>query len=147
MIKPELIQRKIALIQDDLVKLAQLSHYTLQEIVSDFTKQAAVERMLERIISRAIDINEHIIAEQPDSSITSPKNYRDTFLALAKLQIYTEDFATNIAKSVGTRNLLVHEYDAIDYTKVYQAMSDCLKDYHHYIESILTYLQPIVDKK
>ena len=141
MIKPELVRRKISLIQDDLVKLTQLSHFSLQEIVSDFTRQAAVERILERIISRAIDINEHIIAEQADSSLAAPKNYRDTFLALAKLQIYAEDFAQGIAKSVGTRNLLVHEYDTIDYEKVYQSIEDCLKDYHSYIEAILRYLQ------
>lgn len=140
MIKPELIQRKIALIQDDLIKLAQLSNYTLQEIVKDFTKQAAVERILERIISRAIDINEHIIAEQSDNTLASPKTYRDTFLALAQLEIYSEEFAATIAKSVGTRNLLVHEYDTIDYEKVYASMNDCLRDYHEYLDAIIKYI-------
>lgn len=143
MIKPELIQRKISLIQDDLVKLTELSHSSLQDIVSDFIKQAAVERLLERIISRALDINEHIIAEQADATLPSPKNYRDTFLALVTLGIYSEDFANGIAKSVGTRNLLVHEYDTIDYEKVYASMADCLKDYHAYIEAILKYLEKL----
>lgn len=144
MIKSELVQRKISLIQDDLVKLTQLSHYTLQEVVSDFTKQAAVERILERIISRAIDINEHLIAEQADATVSAPKTYHDTFLALAKLQIYSEDFARQIAKSVGTRNLLAHEYDTIDYEKVYASIADCLKDYHAYIDAILKYLKKVV---
>lgn len=63
MIKIDLIKRKASLIQDDLGKLTSLAHFSLQEIVSDFLRQAALERLLERIISRAIDINEHIIAE------------------------------------------------------------------------------------
>lgn len=147
MIQPELIQRKLSLIQDDLVKLAQLGQFSLQEIVHDFTKQAAVERILERIINRAIDVNEHIIGEQSADHLPAPKNYRDTFMALSQLDIYSEDFAQRIAKSVGTRNLLAHEYDTIDYEKVYHSINDCLTDYHQYIEAILTYLKQAVDKK
>ena len=34
------------------------------------------------------------------------------------------------SQSVGTRNILVHEYDKVDYQKVYDSVSDCLRDYH-----------------
>lgn len=136
-IRKELILRKISLIQDDLEKLSTLKDYSLDEIMADFLKQATVERLLERIISRTIDINEHIIAESSSSEISPPKNYRETFLLLADMGIYPKSFAEEIAKSVGTRNLLIHEYDKIDYQKIYQSINDCLKDYHKYIDYIL----------
>src|SRR3989344_3803751 len=56
-------KRKITLIQDEMIKLSALAKYTIDEVAKDFVKQAAVERILERIIARAIDINQHIVAE------------------------------------------------------------------------------------
>ncbi|MEK7564731.1 MAG: DUF86 domain-containing protein [Patescibacteria group bacterium] len=141
MFKKDLIQRKISLIQDDLSKLAQLSNFSIEEIVGDFLKQATVERLLERTISRAIDINEHLIAELATANTMPPKDYRETFLRLSDLDIYPKEFAQEIAKSIGTRNLLVHEYDKIDYEKVYASINDCLRDYHKYIDYILKFLE------
>lgn len=141
MLKKDLLQRKISLIQDDLSQLAKLADFSLAQISADFMKQATVERLLERIISRAIDINEHIIIERAGSDAAPPKDYRETFLRLADLGVYPQEFAAEIGKSVGTRNLLVHEYDKIDYDKVYGSIHDCLRDYHKYIEFILNFLE------
>ena len=141
MLKSDLIQRKISLIQDDLSKLAELGDLSLSEVLADFVKQAAVERLLERIITRAIDINEHLIAELADQNTSPPKDYRETFLRLSDLGLYPQEFAGSIAKSVGTRNLLVHEYDKIDYVKVYAAIGDCLRDYHRYVDYLLSFLK------
>ena len=104
-------------------------------------KQATVERLLERIISRAIDINEHIIAENPNLQLSPPKDYRETLLYLADLNIYPKEFALEISKSIGTRNLLIHEYDKIDYSRVYESIDFCLKDYQKYIDYILDFIK------
>ena len=141
MLRPDFIKRKIALIQDDLANLANISHYTLDEIVADFYKQAALERILERIINRAVDINQHVIAELMKEQTVTPKDYRETFLRLAELGVYPKDFAREIGKSIGTRNVLAHEYDAVDQAKIYTSMSDCLHDYQKYIEYLLEFLK------
>jgi len=141
MFKKDLIQRKISLIQDDLTKLAKLSGFTMEEVSADFMKQATVERLLERIISRAIDVNEHIITELGDIETEPPKDYKATFHLLSKMDIYPKEFGESISKSVGTRNILVHEYDKIDPRIVYASISDCLKDYHQYCDYILKFLE------
>jgi uncharacterized protein YutE (UPF0331/DUF86 family) len=137
MIRENFVLRKITLIQDELTKLADLAKYSLKEITSDFVKQAALERYLERIINRAIDINQHLIAELATKDTSPPLDYTETFLRLADLGIYPSDFSKRIAKSVGTRNILIHEY-TVDYSSVYSSISDCLRDYHSYI---LTFLE------
>ena len=104
-------------------------------------KQAAVERLLARIINRAIDINQHIIAEYDAERMQSPLDYRETFLRLAELNMYSTAFAEQIGKSIGTRNILAHEYDKIDDRLVYQSMGDCLKDYTKYCGYILKFLE------
>ena len=57
MLDREFIQRKIALIQDDLKHLIQYEHLSIGEITKDFVTQAVIERVLERLIDRALDIN------------------------------------------------------------------------------------------
>ena len=140
MLRRDFIFRKISLIQDDLVKLGTFAHFTLNEIVSDFVKQAAVERLLERIITRAIDVNQHLIAELPKKEISPPKDYRETFLILSELNVYPKEFGESVAKSVGTRNVLVHEYVNIDQRLVYGSIGDCLKDYSTYVDFVLKFL-------
>ncbi len=141
MLRNDFIKRKISLIQEDLSPLSSLAHHTMDEIVSDVVKQAAVERFLERIINRAVDINQHIIKELAQEKTSPPKDYRETFLRLAELEVYPQTFAEEIGKSIGTRNVLTHEYDVIDHTLIYDSMADCLRDYQKYIEYLLEFLK------
>ena len=141
MIKKDFVKRKITLIQDEMVKLSDLAKHTIDEVAKDFVKQAAVERILERIITRAIDINQHIAAESENKNISAPKDYKETFTALVGLGVYDKNFAEEISKSVGTRNMLVHEYDKADYSRVHNSIGDCLRDYNQYCEYILKFLE------
>lgn len=141
MVNKKFIKRKISLIEDKLERLKEFSEFSFQEIVSDFKKQAIVERLLERIITRAIDINQHLIVELYKKELSPPKSYRETFLKLGDLEVCPKEFVENISKSVGTRNALVHDYDEVDYSKIYSSISDCLKDYHQYCDHILKFLE------
>lgn len=63
MVRVEFVQRKLALISEDLDRLLHFKDMTIFAITSDFVNLAAVERLLERIVTRAIDVNRHLIAE------------------------------------------------------------------------------------
>ena len=140
MIREDFIRRKISLIQDELAHLVELSRFSFNEVVSDFVKQSAVERILERTISRAIDVNNHLLSELASKDTSPPKDFKETFMRMAELGVYPVEFAGQISRSVGTRNVLVHEYDKVDYRKIYNSISDCLRDYHQYCEYILEFL-------
>src|SRR4030042_5398919 len=94
------IRRKIKLIQEDLSELDRLAHYSFDEISRDRIKFLALERLLEKIIMRAIDINQHMIAElgRGDERV---RGYEDTFYILSHLGIITEEFGKQIAPSAG----------------------------------------------
>ncbi len=141
MINKEFIVRKITLIQSDFPLLEDLAKYSFNEIVADPMKQAALERTLEKIIMRAIDINQHIISDLASKNTVAPKDYKETFVGLVEFNIYSKKFADEISKSVGMRNVLVHEYDKIDYNRIYSSMKDCLRDYHQYCQYILDFLE------
>lgn len=148
MFKKDLIYRKISLIQEDLTKLSELSKFSFKEIVSDFYKQNTLERLLEKIIMRAVDINEHLLLKFSSKNVNPPKTYKETFTELFKIKIYPKEFGERISKSVGVRNILVHEYDEeIDYSKIYSSITDCLKDYLSYCDYIIKFIEKNKNKK
>ena len=92
MLDKNFITRKIKLIQEEIAKVEELSNYTFEEIKNDFLKRYSVERALEKIIMRAIDINQHIIVENAIGYETI-RGYEDTFYILTKLNVYPEVFS------------------------------------------------------
>lgn len=141
MLNKKFIKQKMELIQQELIYMEKLAHYSFQEIASDYTKFNTFERLLEKVVVRAIDINEHIIEELSDISIKTPQNYKETFLRLAQFNIYPMDFAENIAKSASIRNALIHDYDDLDLQKIYASVKECLDDYHKYCDYLLKFLE------
>jgi len=125
------------------VRLAEFSNFTLAEVAADFYKYNTLERLLEKIIMRAVDVNEHLLSELATEKTRVPESYKETFTELAKLGVYAEEFGKQISNSVGTRNVLVHDYDdeETDYRKIYTFVSDCLKEYHQYCEYIIQFLK------
>lgn len=140
MLDKNLIENKIKLIQDNLVYLAEFKDCTFNEIASDFYKHTIVERLIEKVVTFAIDLNQHIISEtEPLPEV--PDKARETFLVLTNLNIYPKDFAENISKSVHLRNVLVHDYQKLDEKVFYESIKDCLADYHKYCEHILKFIE------
>lgn len=137
MIRREFVQRKLQLIAEDLERLTRFRDETLESLTGDEIKLAAAERLLERIVMRAIDVNQHLIGELASGEgKVSRLTYRDTFLMLVDLGVYPKDFASDIARSAGLRNILVHDYNDVDRRKVHASIKSCLRDYFRYLEHL-----------
>jgi len=145
MVRLELVNRKLELIAEDLGRLLPFRDCSFEEIVNDYIKLAAVERMLERIVIRAVDVNEHLLTELAtgqEDKITR-LTYRDTFLQLSDLGVYPREFAGKIARSAGLRNILVHDYNDVDREIVYCSIGHCLEDYTEYVSFIDSFVQTL----
>lgn len=142
MIVREFVSRKLQLIADDLHRLDAFRDLSYSEVIADPIRLAAIERMLERIVMRAVDINEHLITniatgEEPR---TARLSYRETFLSLGRLGVLARELAERIAPSAGLRNVLVHEYTDADHQLVYRSIRTALTDYPAYVSAIDEYL-------
>ena len=133
MIDPVLIIRKINLIAADLKALAPCAELSLQAYLKEPVNEVAVERYLERIIGRMIDINYHIVTELGDPP---PKDYFESFTMMGRTGDLPVKFSRTIAQAAGLRNRLVHEYNDLDPQKVYQAMKEALQNIRRYIEHV-----------
>ncbi|PIU15244.1 hypothetical protein COT20_01870 [bacterium (Candidatus Gribaldobacteria) CG08_land_8_20_14_0_20_39_15] len=140
MLDKEFIKSKINFIQSELEILSGFKNYSLREIVSDYFKHTVVERIFERVIGDALDINQHIISES--GKIQVPNDYKETFLALTNLKILPKKFSEEISKSVGLRNILVHQYRKLNEKLFHKSIKPCLKDYTKYCDYILKFIKP-----
>lgn len=140
MLNKEFVQRKLFLNQAELERLKNFENLTVDEIAKDPGKHAACERYLERLITRAIDINQHILSEKGKVSL-GVLRYRDTFLALANLGVYPKEFAEKIAPSAGLRNALVHEYNNIDPEILRKSIGGAIKEFNEYAGYVLNFLE------
>ena len=140
MVDPELVTRKLALISGDLDPLTQLARKNLDDYLASITDEVLVERYLERIIGRMIDINYHLITE---TGSPPPRDYHDSFTQLASLGIVSPAFASRITTCAELRNRIVHEYDEIDPHKVHEALQDAVRDSPEYLALIHRFLESL----
>ncbi len=130
----ELLQRKIKLLEEDLAKLKDYREISLDEYLKNQETQLVVERLLEKIAGRLIDINYHILKEEYE---TMPEDYYSSFIEIGKNKVISEEFAKEIAKSVGLRNALAYEYEEINQKMVFESINTALTQVPKYLHSIM----------
>jgi len=132
-----LVERKTALILEDILHLEPISKHTLTEFIEKYEYEVLSERYLERIIGRMIDINFHIITELGH---TPPRDYYGSFLQMGKLSVLPIALSEKLAHSAGLRNRIAHEYDEIDEKQIYSAIKSCLKDVPEYLACVRKFI-------
>lgn len=133
----DLVTRKLLLITSDLAEMGRIAQTPPADYLTSPTDELVVERYLERVIGRMIDINYHLITE---AGHPPPPDYHDSFTQLAKLGVLSRDFAPQIAACAGLRNRIAHEYDELDPRKVYDALQTALRDIPVYLQRVRDYL-------
>lgn len=96
-----------------------------------------VERYIERIVGRMVDINYHLLTALGEPP---PRDYFSSFIALSKVGVLPVPFAREIAPAVGLRNRIVHEYDEVEPTRVHEALASLLGDVPRYLAHVQAFL-------
>ena len=133
MIDPELITRKIVLVMRDLDALRPIAAKHRAAYLDSGIDEAAAERYLERMIGRMIDINYHVLTE---SGHPPPADYYASFMQLADLGVLDRELAGRIAPCAGLRNRIVHDYNELDPSKVFEALHAAMRDIPQYLAKV-----------
>jgi uncharacterized protein YutE (UPF0331/DUF86 family) len=121
--------------------LAEMDHYaqdSFDELTSDFVKYRAVERSLQLAAQAVADIATHIISADFDTRV---QDYRQAIEGLGKEGVLPPAFAERLAPIAGFRNILVHEYLAVDPEKLYDNLIHGRADLQEFGRRIVEYLQ------
>lgn len=136
-----LVRQKLKRIIADIEHIRMgMAKYSYEQLIANEEAMTTIERRLERVINRALDINLHVIRAL---SVPPPDDYASSFTILGQQKILDAAIAQAILPCVGTRNILVHEYDDLNNVQFYAALQEALKLFPQYVQAIERYLEHV----
>ena len=134
MVDRDLVLRKIADLDQYLQQLAGYRQVALDEYRNDGKTQRIVERTLHLAIESCMDLADHIVA---DRRLRVPDTGAATFEILAEAGVVSMDLGNALARMVGFRNILVHDYARLDSAIVVRVLATDLRDIEQFREAVL----------
>lgn len=137
-IDKEFIREKIKLAGDYLDEIKEFLKTDDKVIYSDLKSRYSLERVFLLLAEELIDINNYFVKTLGLKPI---EDLKSSFLALGEIDILPLDFAQKISPLVGVRNILVHQYEKLDFNLFLKNLRTNLGDFEVYFRHILTYIE------
>jgi uncharacterized protein YutE (UPF0331/DUF86 family) len=102
-------------------------------LARDFDLQDIISVNLQRAVQTCVDIASHIISEL---DLKPPLTMAQSFERLSEAGIISDNVNERMKKSVGVRNIAVHEYFSIDWGIVYNVSTQNLHDFKDFASEI-----------
>ncbi len=106
---------------------------SFSEFRSDPFLHNGVQHLLEIMVEIAVDIGNHIIA---DEGWGTPSSNREIFEILEHHRVISKDAGALARKMVGFRNIVVHMYEKVDLEEVYAIYKRRLGDFEKFAKEI-----------
>ncbi len=119
----------------DQIAPAKLKFKEYQEI----EKKRSCERLLQLSIESLIDICKLFVSGM---RLGLPAEENDLFDKMQKKKLLSKEMLAALKEMKGFRNILVHEYAAVDDELVFRAIKTKLKDFRKFKKEILAVLAP-----
>lgn len=87
--------------------------------------------------NKALIIATHIVSYTP---LSVPNTMAESFEMLSKAKIISAENAIRMKKAVGLRNILVHEYQKIDWSILWAVITNHVSDFQDFIREIQDYI-------
>ncbi len=110
--------------------------YTSDDVRQDAHLDWALRYGLFEAIQIVIDISCHVVNTH---HLGAPASYAECVELLRRAGYLEEDLAAAVARMVGLRNILVHEYVRVDPERLYELLSR-LDDFRRFVERVRGYV-------
>ena len=107
----------------------------VEALQKDLDAQDILALNLTRAIQLCVDIASHWIAEHHE--LTSPITMGQSFDVLAEREVINHELAANLKKSVGFRNIVVHNYEAVDWQIVFSICRQHLDQFRQFAAAFM----------
>ena len=136
MVDAESVRRKLREVERRLVALHTISDLGREAFLSGGELQSLAERHLQVALQAAIDVANHIVAED---SAQTPEDYGSTFVLLADMRVIDAELAGRLRSAAGLRNILVHAYADVDAATLWDRLTE-LDDLVRYVDACERYV-------
>ena len=134
MVDRHVVHARIAKIREYVALLRRIRGMADErQFVSDPLIYGNAERYLQLAIQAVLDISHHLVA---DMNMELPLDSAGLFAVLATRKLLPAALSKRLVSMAGFRNILVHEYLAIDRRRVYAALKDELGDFEKFIKAV-----------
>ena len=137
MVDEALVLRKLASLDDYRKQISEFSSITVDSYRSDWKVQRIIERTLQMMIELCADVAGHLIS---DAALRTPETYADTFRVLGENGILTTEQTAVMEKMAKFRNIVVHQYEAVDSEIVILILRKHLDDFQLFSDAVARHL-------
>lgn len=127
---PDVVSKKLVAITTYLNDLLPYKEISFDEFMK---KHYEIERLIELLLMTASDIILHLISARGEPA---PSSYKAAFLRAGEMGIIGSELSKSLAQGAGLRNLLVHEYEEIDYDIVHKSIPLAIRDFSSFIKEL-----------
>lgn len=137
MVDRALVLRKLASLEEYRRQIQEYAAIPLEVYRSDWKAQRIIERTLQMMIELCVDIASHIVS---DDGLRTPETYADTFRVLGEVGILSPDQTAVMDKMAKFRNIVVHQYEAVDAEIVVLVLRKHLNDFDRFAEAVVRHV-------
>ena len=127
------VHQKLESLRRCLARIRSKEPISLDMLQEDFDLQDIVSLNLTRAVQMAVDIGAHMVSAQTQAA---PATMGETFDQLGHMGVITETLALQLKKSVGFRNVAVHNYNAVNWAIVFSILQSHLQDFEAFAKAI-----------
>ena len=129
----EIVENKISSVKRYLKLCQRYQKFSQQEIESSIDLRGATERYLFLLMQAAIDLAESYVSWK---KFRKPTTMSEAFYILEENGIIEKKLTEKMVQMTGFRNVIVHDYDKIDYDILYDILQNGIKDVEKFLEII-----------
>ena len=133
MVDIDLIMAKAGSVEKHLRRIRLKTDIDLRAFMNDVDTQESILFNMQMAIQNCIDMAAHIIS---DEGLGVPGSTNEMFYLLEDNGFLSRDLTEKMAKAVGFRNLMVHEYGKMEMEQVFEMARKDIDDLNDYLKSI-----------
>ena len=133
-----ILAQKLESLRRCIQRVEEKTPSDVSQLVQDPDVQDILVLNLTRAVQLCVDIGSHVISESDE---VAPATMGDVFSTLEKLGAITPGTCQSMRKSVGSRNVAVHNYDVINWEIVFAICQNFLTDFRRFASEITVYFK------
>ncbi len=133
----QIILRKIASLKRCVDRIENRIPATSEKLQTDYDSQDIVSLNLQRAVQVCVDIAAHLNAQL---AVRAPESMVESFENLNRLGIISDKICEQMKKSIGFRNIAVHEYSTINWDIVFSVSTTDLNGFRQFAKEIMIWM-------
>ena len=129
-----IIERKLDSLQRCLARIRDKTPDSVDTLSKDLDLQDVLVLNLSRAVQICVDIAAHILSERQQPP---PETMGQAFDRLVQDGLLDADLGERLKRSVGFRNLAVHNYEAINWAIVFSIATKNIRDFDDYAKQLI----------